>query len=86
MPREIDQIVERLTAVIPGICVQQVPATHPADDDGLWFIGPPGREREVQIESIDGNGPFLIETNVGGQRFNVRNVPEAVAIIRMLLT
>ncbi|MBI3807575.1 MAG: hypothetical protein HY281_08710 [Nitrospirae bacterium] len=50
MPRDIDQIIERLTTELPGVQVTQLQVTHPgADDDGLWFIGVPSRAGEVQM-------------------------------------
>ena len=58
MPRDIDHIIERLKAELPGVEVTQLKVKHPADDDGLWFIKIPGRSGNVQIESSDGSCPF----------------------------
>ena len=39
MHRDIDLIIEMLTANVPGIHIEQLKVIHPgADDDGLWFI------------------------------------------------
>jgi hypothetical protein len=41
---DIDHIIERLKAELPGVQITQLQVAHPgADDDGLWFIRMPGR-------------------------------------------
>lgn len=62
MERDIDRIIRRLQAEYPALRAKQLRVAHPgADDDGLWFVSHPGAPLEVQIESPDGNCPFLIE-------------------------
>jgi hypothetical protein len=69
--RDIDFIIEQLTASVPGIRIEQLNVAHPgADDDGLWFINIPVRENQVQIESSEGSCPFLIESNFDDERFH----------------
>lgn len=85
MPRDIDHIIEQLKTEIPGVQVTQVHVTHPsADDDGLWFIGIPGRAEKVQIESSHGSCPFLIESDFGAERLQGRSVDEVVSIVRRM--
>lgn len=79
MNRDVDPIIERLTATIPGVRIEQLKMKHPgADDDGLWFISIPDRVGVVQIESSDGICPFIIESNFNNERFNGRTVEEVV--------
>lgn len=48
MKRDIDFIIEQLTASVPGIRIEQLRVAHPGvDDDGLWFINIPDHENEV---------------------------------------
>jgi len=85
MSRDIDQIIERLRAEIPGVQVTQLQVTHPgADDDGLWFIKIPGRAGEVQIESPHGICPFLIESDFSDERLRGHSVDEVVSTVRRL--
>jgi hypothetical protein len=85
MPRDIDHIVERLKAQLPGVQVTQLQVAHPgADDDGLWFIRIPGRAGEVQIESSLGSCPFLIESDFSAERFHGLTIDEVVSTVRRL--
>ena len=85
MHRDIDLIIERLTADIPTIHIDQLKVAHPgADDDGLWFIHVPGQENEVQLESTCGSCPFLIESDFSDERFHAYNVEEAVRTVKRL--
>ena len=85
MPRDIDQIIERLRIEIPGVQLAQLQVRHPgADDDGLWFITVPGKAGEVQLESSDGVCPFLIESDFGDERYHGHSVEGAVLTVRTL--
>ncbi len=85
MSRDIDHIIERLTAELPGVQVAQLQVTHPgADDEGLWFIRIPGIDEEVQIESSHGSCPFLIESDLSDERFYARSIDEVVQKVRRL--
>jgi hypothetical protein len=62
MGRDIDAIVERVKTLIPNVMVEQLRVKFPGvDDDGLWFFGLPGIDRDIQIESPTGNCPFWVE-------------------------
>lgn len=85
MLRDIDNIIERLKAEIPGIQVSQLQVTRPgADDDGLWFIKVPGRAEEVQIESSHGGCPFLVESDFSTERLHGQSIDEVVSLVRGL--
>lgn len=84
MLRDIDLIIERLTADIPGIQISPLEVRHPADDDGLWFIRVPGQKQEVQLENSWGSCPFLIESDFTEERFDAHSVEEAVSIVKRL--
>ncbi len=85
MTRDIDQIIERLKAELPGVQATQLQISHPgADDDGLWFIKIPGRDGDVQIESSHGACPFLIESDFSHERFHGHTVDNVVSTIRRL--
>jgi hypothetical protein len=85
MPREIDEIIHRLRAEIPGVEVTQLQVSHRgADDDGLWFIRVPSRAEKVQIESSGGRCPFLIESGFSAERFHAQSVEEVVSTVRRL--
>jgi len=84
-PREIDIILEQLTANIPGVYIQQLKVKHPgADDDGLWFINIRDQNGEVQIESSEGMCPFLIESDFSNERLYGHTVQEVVSTIKRL--
>jgi hypothetical protein len=83
MPRDIDQIIESLETQMPGVEVTQLKVGHPGvDDDGVWFIRVPGRREEVQVESPDGNCPFLIESDFNNEQVRARTTDEVVSILR----
>jgi hypothetical protein len=85
MPRDIDLIIERLRAEIPGVHVEQLQVEHSgADDDGLWFIKVPDRREEIQLESPYGMCPFIIESDFNHEMLHARSVEEALATIKSL--
>jgi hypothetical protein len=85
MPRDIDQIIDRLKAEMPGVQITQLQVNNPeADDDGLWFIRIPGREGQVQIESQFGLCPFLIESDFSVERYQADSVEGVVSRVRSL--
>lgn len=81
MARDIDQITAKLALDMPGIYIQQLQVSHPgADDDGLWFI----REERAQLESPDGNCPFLIESDFSAERLHASTIDEVVEAMKRL--
>lgn len=87
MKRDIDFIIEQLTASIPGIQIEQLKVAHPGtDDSGLWFINIPDEEKQVQIESSKGRCPFLIESDFDNERFHGHTVQEVIATVKHLFS
>lgn len=87
MRRDIDHIIERLTAEMPGVQVLQLQVSHPGvDDDGLWFVTMCGRSPKVALESSHGNCPFLIESDFGPERFHGHSIDEVVSTVGRLFT
>jgi hypothetical protein len=84
MKRDVDQIIERLKAEIPGVCIEQLKVLHPSDDGGLWFIRVPDRTGETQIEPSVGACPFIIESDFGPDRFEGHTIDEVVRIVKGL--
>jgi hypothetical protein len=84
--RDIEHIIQAITAACPSVTVRQLEVLHPgADDDGLWFFKGPGSKFEVQIESPNGMCPLLIESDEGDFRFNSNSVQGAVETLLKLL-
>jgi hypothetical protein len=75
----VDQVFDQLRQRVPGLIVERLQVTHPADDDNLWFLGDEhGRDR-IQIETApEGQPPFLIEN---GGRSQTSDTAEAVLLI-----
>jgi hypothetical protein len=84
MQRDIDLIVGRLLADIPGIHVAQLKVAHLGDDDGLWLINVPNEEATVQIESSGGSCPFLIESDFNDDRSSGHSIEETVRAVKQL--
>ena len=62
MNRDIDELIERLKARLPGVEVDQLEPTEAGgDEDGLWFFRMPGADSEIAVESPTGDAPFSIE-------------------------
>lgn len=82
MPRDIDQIIERLKSAIAGVEIAQLKVAHPgADDDGIWFVRVPGIVGEVQIESSSGARPFDVESDFTSDRYRAQSVDEVVSTV-----
>ena len=84
MSRDIDTVIAAVRRTYPGVAVEQLRVTHPADDDGIWFFSHTRGRTEVQVESSNGAAPFLIETN-DDPPLKGQSVDEAIAIIPQLL-
>jgi hypothetical protein len=84
--RDIDTLIQSMTAIYPTVRVRQLEVSHPgADDDGLWFFQDPNSETEVQVESSMGMCPFLVETDESDVRLTVTSVDQAVETLARLL-
>ena len=79
---DIDQIKQGVRKQFPEVVIEQLKVSLPADDDGLWFFHLPWDPKdEIQIESSDGECPFLIENVRNDERRNGTTIEEVVAII-----
>ena len=83
--RDIDQAIRLVRDRNAGVTVAQYRASHPADDDGLWFFSQPNSPFEVQVESSTGMCPFLIETDENEERVTAETIAEAVEAVIALL-
>lgn len=80
--RDIDIVIAQLVATHPGVTVEQLKVVHPgADDDGLWFFQHRSSSVEVQLESSNGQCPFLVESDASPAASTARTVPEAIALV-----
>lgn len=64
---------------IPGLIVERLQVTHPADDDNVYFIGDEDGLDRIQLDTFpDGQPSFYIEN---GGRHQTSEVAEAASII-----
>jgi hypothetical protein len=70
LPRDIDQIVERVRQQIPQVEAEplgkfySMGEPHLSNNDGHWWFGLPRiTKKAVQIESSDGNCPFVVKNS-----------------------
>ena len=78
----IDQLIVALRSAIPGVHIEQLKTTFPADDAGLWFVTHPEASVEVNIESHDGGFPFLIENSRNDTRVTTTDLEETLTTLR----
>jgi hypothetical protein len=79
---DIDTIIQMVRRNYPLVCVQQLPVTDPADDNGIWYFWNPDHPKDdIQIESPDGQCPFLIETNRNSKQVQGETVERVVTLI-----
>jgi hypothetical protein len=75
-----DGVPDELRRRVPGLIVERIRVSHPADDDNVYFIGDQDGRDRVQVDAWPaGRSPFLIED---GGRAQTSDPQEAVAIIR----
>lgn len=73
-----DGVLDELRRRVPGLIVERIMVSHPADDN-VYFIGDQDGRGRVQVDTWpDGRPPFLIED---GGRAQTSDPHEAVAII-----
>ena len=84
MEKDIDKISQLLRQEFPLIQIEQLKTVHPTDDDGLWFIRWPNKKGEVQIESVNGNCPFIIESTKFNKSLQGKTVEDVVAKTRSI--
>lgn len=58
---DIDDVIARVQAALPGVVVAQLRMSWPGDSDGFWWFELPPSRRAVTAESEDGMLPIWIE-------------------------
>jgi hypothetical protein len=75
----VDEVLARVRAAVPGLVVERLQVTHPADDDNIYFLGDGHDADRVQIDTgAGGRPPFLIEAT---ERFETSDVAEAASVV-----
>jgi len=74
-----DLVVAAVRRIAPSVVVDRLVGTHPADDDNVFWFGPPDHPGRVQVDTHPhGQAPFLIEAE---QRFDTEDPGEAARVI-----
>ena len=81
----IDQLIPAIKAALPGVAVRQLETSLPGDDAGLWFVSHPNSAVEVNVESHNGEFPFLIENSRNDTRVTTADIEETIAALRWTL-
>jgi hypothetical protein len=69
MNRDIDKISAAVRAKLPAIEIKQHQSKYPGyEDDGVWWFRLPGTKDFVQIDSPDGQCPFLNSSTRNSER------------------
>lgn len=85
MEHDVDKIIEVIKEKFSGVKVESVNPFVPGSFyQGLWFFNIPNVDGEIQIESSNGNCPFLVESHLNDDRYNGYSVVEVVSIIENL--
>jgi hypothetical protein len=75
----LDGVLDELRRRVPGLVVERLIVSHPADDDNVYFIGDQDGRGRVQVDTWPGGQPpFLIE---GAERAEASDSREAVELI-----
>lgn len=82
----IDELIPAIKAALPGVVVRQLETSLPADDAGLWFVSHPNARVEINVESHDGDFPFLIENSRNDTRVTTTDIEETIAALRWTLS
>jgi hypothetical protein len=83
--KPIDQLLTSLKSALPGVQIRQLQPALPADDAGLWFITHPDSNVEINVESHDGDFPFLIENSRNDTRVTTADLAETITALRWTL-
>jgi hypothetical protein len=69
---------------VSNLVVERLEATHPGDDDNVYFLGAGGRYDLVQVDTRDrGQPPFLIEAD--GEAHRTSDPTQAATTVVRLL-
>lgn len=83
--KDIVAIITRLKNVHADLNVTQLAATHLSDDDGIWFIKSTNFSGEIQLESSNGECPFLIESDLNEKRQTACTIDDTIEIVEGLI-
>lgn len=78
----IDELIQAIKAALPDVQVRQLQTSLPGDDAGLWFVSHPKSTVEVNVESHNGEFPFLIENSRNDTRVTTTDIEETIAALR----
>jgi hypothetical protein len=79
----VDEVFDQLRRHIPGLIVERLEATHPGDDDNVYFIGDEHGPDRIQLDTAPGGQPYFLIEN--GGRHQTSETTEAAVIIRSWL-
>lgn len=83
--KAIEKLIGALKSAVPGVEIQQLQTSHPGDDAGLWFVTHPESSVEINVESHDGEFPFLIENSRNDTRITTTDIDETIMTLRWTL-
>jgi hypothetical protein len=76
----VDELFDQLRARIPGLAVERLTVTHPADDDNVYFIGDERRSDHIQLDTgPGGEATFYIENGGRHQTADAREAADIIA-------
>lgn len=82
MHHDIDKIIRQIRQLFPVVKIEQLTVSNPADDDGIWYFWLHESSNDlIQVESPDGECPFVIENMRNDERLIGNTVEEATNII-----
>lgn len=55
----VDDVFDQLRRHIPGLIVERLKATYPADDDNVYFIGDEHGPDRIQLDTAPGGQPLV---------------------------
>jgi hypothetical protein len=79
----VDEVFDQLRQHIPGLVIERLEVTWPADDDNVYFIGDEHGLDRIQLDTFPGGQPHFYIENGGWHQTS--EVAEAVTIIRSWL-
>ncbi|MGN9914579.1 hypothetical protein ACTMTJ_44320 [Phytohabitans sp. LJ34] len=80
----LDDVFDLVRQHVPSFTIERLTATHPADDDNVYYLGDHAGPDQVQVDSADhGQPPFHIEAN---ERLSTSDPTKAADTIRAWLT
>jgi hypothetical protein len=76
----LDVLLDQLRLRIPGLIVERLRVTHPADDNNVYFIGDENGRDRVQLDIAPGGHPtFHVEDSGRHQTGNVSDAVDTIS-------